>query len=128
MPLDPAQPLVSIITPAYNSERFITETIESVLSQTYTNWEMLIAVDAGTTDSTIEIIQKFNKKDSRVKLVHIPNARGVSLSRNTAIEKAQGQYIAFLDSDDLFLPQKLEKQIQFMEKNQYAFTSTGYSK
>lgn len=126
MPFEANQPLVSVITPAFNSERFIAQTIESVIAQTYTNWEMLIAVDAGTTDSTLEIVKKFSNKDPRIKLVHIPNARGVSLSRNTAIERAKGQYIAFLDSDDLFLPLKLERQIKFMEDNNYAFTATGY--
>lgn len=118
--------LVSIITPAFNSAKFIHDTINSVLSQTYPNWEMLIVVDAGTTDNTIEIVNSFIAKDSRIRLIHIPDKRGISLSRNTALSEAKGKYVAFLDSDDMWLPNKLEKHLSFMQKNGAAFSSTGY--
>lgn len=118
--------LVSIITPAFNSARFIRETIESVLKQTYPKWEHLIAVDAGTTDNTIEIIQEYSRKDPRIQLVHLPNERGVSTSRNRAIERSRGQYIALLDSDDYWLPTKLEEQLKFMKSKGHAITCHSY--
>jgi teichuronic acid biosynthesis glycosyltransferase TuaG len=118
--------LVSVITPAFNSSKFIEDCIRSVQAQSYLQWEMLIAVDAGTTDNTVEIIETFSKVDPRVELVLIKNKRGISLSRNTAIDRARGRYIAFLDSDDLWLPHKLERQLKFMEKTQAPYSCTGY--
>lgn len=116
--------LVSIITPSYNSEKFISETIESVLSQTYQNWEILI-VDDVSPDNANEIIEEYIKKDSRIKL---DKNSGAAVARNMAIEEAKGRFIAFLDADDIWEKDKLEKQIKFMIKNDYAFTYTAYEK
>lgn len=124
-------PLVSIITPNYNSERFIEKTIQSVLAQTEQNWEMII-VDDGSQDMSPMIIREYSEKDSRIKflltnLVKYPKLiKGPGSARNTGIEYATGEYIAFLDSDDLWHPEKLEKQIGFMSKNTYKFTYTWY--
>lgn len=115
--------LVSIIMPAYNSARFIGEAINSVLAQTYTNWELLI-VDDCSKDSTAEIVAAFS--DPRIHYQRNVNNMGAAETRNHALKRAQGRYIAFLDSDDLWEPEKLEKQIAFMEKNGYAFTFSDY--
>lgn len=119
------EPLVSIITPVYNAEEFIVDTINSVLSQTYQNWE-LILVDDVSTDSSREIIQKFEQEDKRIKVVLLKENSGAAIARNTAIDYAKGKYIAFVDSDDLWTSDKLQKQVQFMEKNDYSFTFTSY--
>ena len=107
-------PLVSIIIPAYNAAHFLAETINSVLSQTYQNFELLI-VDDGSTDDTAAVVKGFG--DERIRYWHKKNS-GVSDTRNFGISKAKGAYIAFLDADDLFLPQNLEKKILFLENNQ----------
>jgi len=117
--------LVSIITPSYNSEDFIKETINSVLNQTYKNWEMII-VDDVSTDNSIQIIQEYQKKDSRIKLIELDTNSGAAVARNKAIEVANGKYIAFLDSDDLWKPEKLEKQIAFMQENNIVFSYSAY--
>lgn len=117
--------LVSIITPTYNSAKFIGETIESVLEQTYTNWEMII-VDDCSTDNTEEIVKKYSQSDSRIFYYKLECNSGAAVSRTKAMELANGQYIAFLDSDDLWYPNKLEVQIKYMKKNNYAFTCTKY--
>lgn len=116
---------VSIITPTYNSERFIAETILSVQAQTYQDWEMII-VDDCSTDKTAEIVASFQEKDSRIKYFYNSTNKGSALSRNLALQKAKGKWIAFLDSDDLWLPEKLEKQIEFMTKNNFHFSYTNY--
>lgn len=108
--------LVSIITPCYNGNRFISETIDSVLSQTYSNWEMLV-VDDGSTDNSAEIVESYSKKDGRIRLIRQANG-GSANARNHGIREAHGQYIALLDSDDLWKPGFLSAQIAFMkEKN-----------
>jgi len=117
--------LVSIITPAYNAEAYIAETIASVLAQTYTNWEMLIVNDC-SQDNTAEIVQSYAAKDKRIKLINLKQNSGAAAARNTAIQNAKGRYIAFLDSDDLWKKEKLQKQIEFMQQNGYAFTYTSY--
>ena len=117
--------MVSIITPTYNCGRFIAETIESVLAQTYQDWEMLI-VDDCSTDDTEAIVRAYINKDTRVKYHCLEHNSGAAVARNTALSMAKGQYIAFLDSDDLWLPTKLERQIAFMEANHYAFTYHEY--
>lgn len=117
--------LVSIITPLYNSEKYISETIESVLKQSYNKWEMLI-VDDCSTDSGLGIVKKYSEKDSRIKYAKMDKNSGAALCRNKAIELAEGEFIAFLDSDDLWLENKLEKQIRFMKKNDYAITFHNY--
>jgi len=117
--------LVSIITPSYNSKRFIKETIDSVISQTYINWEMII-VDDKSKDDSVEFIQELIKDESRIKLIVLKNNVGASTARNKALDIANGKYIAFLDSDDIWLPEKLEQQLSFMQKNNYAFTFANY--
>lgn len=117
--------LVSIVTPVYNAERFINETIDSVMAQTYDNWE-LILVDDCSSDNSAAIIDEYVKKDSRVKYIKNKENSGAAVSRNAGIEMAKGQYVAFVDSDDVWKPEKLEKQLAFMKKNNYAFTFTAY--
>lgn len=117
--------LVSIVTPTYNCGKFITETIESVIGQTYKNWEMII-VDDCSKDNTQEIVKKYLKNDKRIKYIKFEKNQGAAIARNTAIREAKGRYIAFLDSDDLWSKNKLEKQINFMNKNNYDFTYTNY--
>lgn len=118
--------LVSIITPTWNCGRFIAETIESVLSQTYLNWEMLV-VDDCSTDNTREIVEQYQQKDSRIKYHCLEKNSGAAVARNTALKMAHGKWIAFLDSDDLWKPEKLEHQLEFMVKNNYAFTYHNYT-
>jgi glycosyltransferase involved in cell wall biosynthesis len=108
-------PLVSVIIPAYNAEKFILETIESVQAQTYTNWEIII-VDDGSTDQTNIIIQQEAKKDTRIHYFHQENGRQ-GKARNLAIKHAKGEYLAFIDADDLWHPQKLEKQVNIFKEN-----------
>lgn len=117
--------LVSVITPAFNSGMFIAETINSVLSQTYQNWELII-VDDCSTDNTIEIVKSFQEKDNRIKLFENETNKGSAFARNMALRNAKGRWIAFLDSDDVWHPYKLEKQITFMEQNGYHFSYTNY--
>lgn len=119
--------LVSIIIPCYNSEKYIAETIYSTLIQTYSNFEVII-IDDNSTDSSLSIIYSYIQKDSRITLITLSNNLGVSNARNIGISAAKGQYIAFLDSDDLWLPKKLEMQIGFMKKNNYFFSFTAYEK
>ena len=115
--------LVSIIMPNYNGAKYVKETIESVLAQTYTNWELLF-VDDCSTDNSLEIVEKF--QDERIHIFRNEKNSGAAVSRNFALNEAKGRWIAFLDSDDLWLPEKLEKQIDFMKTNGYAFTFTDY--
>lgn len=113
--------LVSIISPTFNCGRFIAETIESVLAQSYRNWEMII-VDDCSTDDTKEVVSQF--KDPRIKYYCLETNSGAAVARNTALKLAKGRWIAFLDSDDLWKPEKLEHQLQFMVENDYHFTCT----
>lgn len=117
--------LVSIITPTYNAEKFITETLKSVQNQTYQNWEMIL-VDDASTDETVKIISAFAEKDSRIKLFKLEKNSGNGFARNIALEKAIGKYIAYLDADDLWFPNKLEKQIQFLKDDNLHFTFSFY--
>ena len=116
--------LVSIIMPSYNTGRFISETIESVLAQSYSNWELII-VDDCSTDNTDEVIEDYIS-DDRIKYIKNDRNRGAAISRNRALREAKGKWIAFLDSDDLWESQKLEKQITFMENYKYRFSYTNY--
>ena len=118
--------LVSVITPSYKSERFIAECIESVLAQTYENWEMII-VDDCSPDNSNAIIQEYLLKDSRIKFFQLEKNSGAAEARNRAIAEAKGRYIAFLDADDVWMQGKLTKQLHFMQKHGYAFTFTAYS-
>lgn len=116
--------LVSIIMPSYNTGRFIAETINSVLAQTYENWEIII-VDDCSTDNTDEIVAEY-LRDERIRYFKNEKNSGAAVSRNRALREARGEWIAFLDSDDLWSPDKLEKQVGFMEKNGYRFSYTNY--
>lgn len=117
------QGLVSIITSVYQSERFIERTILSVLAQSYQNWEMIL-IDDCSHDKSAEIIQKFVEKDKRIKYLRLGTNSGAAVARNKAIEMAQGEYLAFLDSDDLWEPSKLEKQLEFMKEKNSNFSFT----
>lgn len=116
-------PLVSVITPLYNCEKYVSGTIQSVIDQTFTHWEMLITDDK-STDKSYSVAQSWLDKDDRIKLFQLEENRGAAAARNHSIEHATGRYIAFLDSDDRWMPQKLEKQIKFMTDNDYPITYT----
>ena len=118
-------PLVSIITPSWNVAALIGETIASVQAQTLTDWELLIADDC-STDQTAAVIESFAAADVRVKLIRQPRNGGPALARQAAIEQAQGRFVAFLDSDDLWLPAKLERQIAFAQQNRAALSFTAF--
>lgn len=115
--------LVSIIMPSYNTANYIGVAIESVLKQTYKNWELLI-VDDCSIDNTDEVVEKYN--DERITYLKNEKNSGAAVSRNRALKNANGKWIAFLDSDDLWCPTKLEEQIKFMEQNRYSFSYTNY--
>lgn len=116
--------LVSIIMPSYNTAKYIAETVQSVLAQTYQNWELII-VDDCSTDDTDEVVRPY-LSDSRIKYLKNEKNSGAAVSRNRALREAQGKWIAFLDSDDLWMPEKLEKQVSFMKENGYHFSYTDY--
>ena len=117
--------LVSIITPTYNCGKFISETIESIQAQTYENWEMII-VDDCSKDDTREIVASYCAKDPRVKYSCLEVNSGAAVARTEAMKLAEGEYMAFCDSDDLWMPEKLEKQLAFMRETGYAFSCTAY--
>lgn len=117
---------VSVIMPTYNCGRFIASSIESVLAQTVHDWEIQI-VDDCSTDNTEEIIQPYLETYRTIHYYKLPGNRGPAVARTEAIKRASGKYIAFLDSDDLWMPEKLEKQIRFMEEKQAAFSCTAYA-
>ena len=115
--------LISIIMPTYNCAKFIKETIQSVINQTYENWELVI-VDDCSNDNTEEIVASFN--DKRIKYHRLEKNSGAAIARTTAMKMATGNYMAFLDSDDLWKKDKLERQLAFMKNNNYNFTCTAY--
>ncbi len=117
--------MVSVVMPAYNCGGFIAESIASVQAQTHTNWELLVADDC-STDNTTQVVEAISAADPRVKYLRLEKNSGAAAARNLAIENAAGRYIAFLDSDDLWYPQKLEKQLDFMQKKGSAFSCTAY--
>ena len=125
--MERTQDLVSIITPVYECEKFIEETLKCVLNQTYNNWEMLL-VDDCSPDNSYKIIKKYTEKDKRFKYIKLKENSGAAVARNTALSESKGRFIAYLDADDLWDNDKLEKQIAFMKKNNYAFTCTDYEK
>ena len=116
--------LVSIIMPSYNTAQYIADSIASVRAQTYQDWELII-VDDCSTDHTDEIVASF-LEDARIRYLKNESNSGAAVSRNRALREAKGKWIAFLDSDDLWHPEKLEKQIAFMKTNGYHFTYTDY--
>ena len=119
--------LVSIITPIYKCEKFVKDTIECVLNQTYDNWELLM-VDDCSPDNSADIIKKYAKDDSRIKYIKLEKNSGAAVARNKALHESKGRFIAYLDADDLWKNEKLEKQVNFMLDNNYAFTCTDYEK
>ncbi len=118
--------LVSIITPSWACAGFIGETIRSVQAQTYPNWELLVQDDC-STDGTRQVVEAFARTDARIKYACNPSNAGAAVTRNNALLRAAGRWVAFLDSDDLWLPQKLERQLEFMVKNGYSFTYHEYT-
>lgn len=118
-------PLISIIMPLYNCETFVLSSIESVLKQTYKNWELII-VDDMSTDNSFAIAEDYIKDEPRINLYQMSENSGAAATRNYAIDLAVGDYIAFLDSDDLWVPNKLEEQVSFMQSNKLSLSFTGY--
>ncbi len=119
--------LVSIIVPVYNVKSYIVATIESVLAQTYTNWELLLIED-GSTDGTKELVEVYLRElsDDRIKFHIIPENIGAAAARNYGMDISKGRFVTYLDSDDLWKPEKLEKQVAFMKEKDAAFSFTGY--
>ena len=117
--------LVSIITPVFNSEKYLDECICSVLNQTYLNWELII-IDDMSNDNSKSIINRYSKTDKRIKPFFLKDNVGAAMARNYAISKIEGKYLAFLDSDDIWFANKLELQINFMKLNNYSFVFSSY--
>jgi len=124
---DKAMPQVSVIMPSYNSAAFIAESIASVQRQTHQDWELII-YDDGSTDESVGVIHGVMHDDDRIALVEGQGNQGAAVARNEAIKRARGRFIAFLDSDDVWLPEKLDRQIAFMTQNGYAMTYTYYTR
>lgn len=120
-------PMVSVILPTYNRESYLAESIESVLAQTYTNFELLIVNDC-STDHTAELLDDFRKKDSRIRVIENEVNKGAPASRNIVVEQASGKYLAMMDSDDISLPERFERQVAFLEKQPqtYVLGSSAY--
>src|SRR5210317_778074 len=117
--------LVSVITASYNVEDYIGKTIRSVINQSYENWELIIADDC-SSDRSIDVITEFMEREPRIRLVRLEQNSGPAIARNEAIGLSRGRYIAFLDSDDQWNPEKLECQLDFMRQAKSSFTYTGY--
>jgi glycosyltransferase involved in cell wall biosynthesis len=109
-----SQPLVSVLIPVYNSEKFVADSLKSIISQTYQNLEILV-LDDGSTDQSIQKVKSFD--DSRIQIFSHEINQGLIVTRNELIEKANGKYIAFLDSDDISYPNRIQLQVDFLEKN-----------
>lgn len=120
-----SQPLVSVIVPCYNMERYIAYTIESVEQQTYPNWELII-VDDASTDSTVDIIKSRQEKNNKIRFYVKQQHSGIADTRNQCIRMAQGRFLAFLDADDVWHPEKLDRQLQFMMKHTVGFSYSSY--
>lgn len=118
--------LVSIVTPVYNAERFIAETIKSVQSQTYTDWELLLVNDC-SSDSSVAIISKIAAEDPRIRLINLAENSGAAVARNAGLAAANGQYIAFVDSDDCWTETKLADQLTFMQTSGSVFSYTNFA-
>ncbi|MCX3264878.1 glycosyltransferase family 2 protein [Pedobacter agri] len=121
------QPLVSIIIPSYNSAGFISATLDSVLSQGYENWELTV-IDDCSSDETCAVVSAYASMDTRISLIALSENQGVSNARNTGLENSWGKYVAFLDSDDIWLEDKLKSQVQFMENSQSALSFCAYQR
>ncbi len=119
------RPLVSVITPTYNAEKYLGQTAQSVLNQTFPNWEMIF-VDDCSRDGTVPLLQSLNQQDSRFKYYQLEKNSGPGIARDLAVQKAQGRYLAFLDADDLWKPEKLAKQVDFLQAEKQPFTFCFY--
>lgn len=119
--------LISIIVPVYNVEKYIEETMDCVRAQTYSNWELLLVED-GSTDKSAALIEAYMQRtgDERIRLIRQPGNLGAAKARNRGLLEAKGRYIAYLDSDDLWVPEKLERELKFMQEKKAAFAFTGY--
>lgn len=119
--------MISIVVPVYNAEKYILDTIAMVQKQTYTDWELLLVEDC-SKDSTRTILEEFEKKnqDSRIRIIYLKKNSGAASARNTGTEKAEGRYLAFLDADDVWKPEKLAAELEFMRKKDAAFVYTAY--
>lgn len=117
--------MVSVIMPSYNAEKFIAESIQSVLAQSYVEWELLITDDC-STDGSYAIAKRYAAQDGRIRAFRLEKNSGAAVARNNSLDQAQGRYVAFLDSDDLWKSEKLEQQLAFMQKTNAAFTYTDY--
>ena len=122
-----SSPLVSVITPAYNSSKYILQTIRSVIGQTHQDWEMMV-IDDRSTDDTAEVVCKAMREERRIHLICTKENKGPAICRNTGIDRARGRYIAFLDSDDIWLPRKLELQLDLMRRKDCPLTYSAYKK
>lgn len=120
-----SQPLVSVIMPCYNMASYVSDSIKSVIAQTYPHWELLI-VDDASTDTTVNIIESFSQTDSRIKFAIKKHNSGIADTRNQCIQMAQGPFLAFLDADDIWHPEKLEKQLKFMLEKNVGFSYSTY--
>ncbi|RZJ82293.1 MAG: glycosyltransferase family 2 protein [Flavobacterium sp.] len=121
------EPLISIITPCYNSAGFIAKTINSVLDQSYLNWEMII-IDDCSKDETCELVEEFVRKNDKIRLIRLEKNGGVSNARNRGLEETIGKYVAFLDSDDIWLSEKLKKQVAYMEAESLPMSFFAYNR
>lgn len=117
---------VSIVMPYYNAEKHIKETVESIINQSYKNWELIIVDDCSPSPKTFEVLNEILTMDSRIKVMKTEKNGGAGLARNVGINAAKGQYLAFCDSDDWWYPTKLEEQLKFMKDNNFPFTCTWY--
>ena len=118
---------VSIIVPVYNVRQYVLAAVDSVLRQSYENWELLLVLD-GCTDGTDAVLEEFcaDRKDERIRLIRQPENRGAAQARNRGLTEASGRYIAYLDADDLWMPEKLARQMAFVREKKAAFSFTGY--
>lgn len=117
--------LVSVVMPAHDAEAYISESIRSVQQQTHQNWELLV-IDDASRDNTVKVVEKFQAGDDRIKLYPLPANQGAGFARNIGIKASEGNFIAFLDADDLWKPEKLETQLDFMERNQVKVCYSSY--
>jgi glycosyltransferase involved in cell wall biosynthesis len=118
-------PLVSIVTPVYNAARWLPETLAAVRAQTHTNWEHIV-VDDGSTDGSVDLIEAAIAEDPRLRLLRTSGRQGPSVARNLALDAARGRFVAFLDADDLWLPEKLSRAVEWMTTHGYGFIYHDY--
>lgn len=118
-------PQVSVIIPAYNAARFIAATLDSVIAQTFTDWQVLVVLDVKSSDATEAIVRDYAARDQRIHLLQSPKAQGVTANRNIGLDAAEGEWLAFLDADDQWLPEKLAVQLQLMRSQNAVFSYTG---